>query len=523
LAGAAIMLAAAFLGTLDAAEPEPTRPSDGSAQRPNILFIMTDQQRYDGMGCHGGQAKTPNLDRLATGGVDFRQFFTQAPTCVVSRCNLFTGRYSHSHRNRQNNACLEKYEVHLFKALKQAGYYLGYIEKNHLLAKEEFVNFDFKDLEEDRSRGGERAEYMRFWNQRVDRLGTVGSWASSVFHDYDPKLTDTYLSRQSAVRFLREAPKDRPFCLCVSFDDPHAPHLALAKYKEVYPLDKIRLPEVPPGVLDQKAPRFKIKQQAQGSLRATDEDKRRYLAVYYAMISWVDENVGEILRTLDTTGRRRDTIIVFTSDHGDFNFEYGMCKKDLILLDCLLHVPCIISWEGHLKPRAVHSTLVEQVDVMPTLLELCGLEIPFGCQGKSLVPIARGETKTHKDVIHGEICPPDYRNPYKTYEEFIADWNKYHTTRGHLLCWSANFNVPGDFCKSIRTHEWKYIWYADGFEELYDLRRDPHEWVNLARQPEFRSKAAEMKMRLLEWNVLSEDPLDPMWHQEHLRKYNRWK
>ena len=109
---------------------------------------------------------------------------------MPSRCNLFTGRYSHCHQNRQNNAWLAKHEVHLFKALKQTGYYLGYIEKNHLLAKEEFVNFDFKDLEEDRSRGGERAEYMRFWKQRLDRLGTVGSWASSVFHDYDPKLTE---------------------------------------------------------------------------------------------------------------------------------------------------------------------------------------------------------------------------------------------------------------------------------------------------------------------------------------------
>ena len=219
----------------------------------------------------------------------------------------------------------------------------------------------------------------------------------------------------------------------------------------------------------------------------------------------------------------RDTIIVFTSDHGDFNFDYGMCKKDLILLDCLLHVPCIMAWEGHLKPRVVDSTMVEQVDVVPTLLELCGIEIPFGCQGKSLVPIARGETKTHKDVVYGEVCPPDYRNPYKTYEAFIADWNKYHTTRGHPLCWQANFNVPGDFCKAIRTTNWKYIWYADGFQELYDLRHDPREWINLASRAEFRTKAAEMKMRLLEWNALSEDPLDPEWHQRHVRKYDLWR
>ena len=268
------------------------------------------------------------------------------------------------------------------------------------------------------------------------------------------------------MRFLRATPKDRPFCLCVSFVDPHPPQLAPAKFKELYPLEKIRLPEMPAGVLDGKHPRFKIKQEAQGSLRAGDDDRRRYLAAYYGAISWVDENVGEILKTLDATGRRRDTIVVFTSDHGDFNFDYNMCLKDLVLLDSLLHVPCIIAWDGHIHPRVVDATLVEEVDVMPTLLELCGVEVPFGCQGKSLVPLLSGRTNTHKDVVHAEVCPPDYRDPYKTYDEFIADWNKYHTTRGHILCWTANFNVPGDYCKAIRTPQWKYIWYADGFEEL---------------------------------------------------------
>ena len=198
--------------------------------------------------------------------------------------------------------------------------------------------------------------------------------------------------------------------------------------------------------------------------------------------------MGEILKALDATGRRQDTIIVFTSDHGDFDFEYNMCKKDLVLLDCLLHVPCIIAWDGHIKPRVVDSTMVEEIDVMPTLLDLCGVEIPFGCQGKSLGPVLRGQTKTHKDAVHAEICPPYFRNPYKTYDEFIAAWNKYHLTRGHLLCWSANYNVPGDFCKAIRTADWKYIWYADGFQELYDLRRDPHEWTNLAQRADYRTQ-----------------------------------
>ncbi len=91
------------------------------------------------------------------------------------------------------------------------------------------------------------------------------------------------------------------------------------------------------------------------------------------------------------------------------------------------------------------------------------------------------------------------------------------------MCWTANFNVPGDYCKAIRTTDWKYIWYADGFQELHDLRRDPHEWTNLALRTEYRRQAVAMKMQLLEWNALTEDPLDQEWHQRHMQKYDRWK
>jgi arylsulfatase A-like enzyme len=482
---------------------------------------MTDQQRYDAMSCHGGMARTPYLDRLAAEGIDFQAFYSHCPVCVPSRCCLFTGRYPHAHRVRQNHARLERHEVHLFKALKQVGYTLGYVEKNHLLTDDEFANFDHVDLKNHRSYEGARAAYGEFVQARRQRLRSVGSWASAVFHDFDPRLTDPYLSRQSAIEFLDRAPADRPFCLAVSFSDPHVPHLALSKYREVYPLDQIPVPRAPEGVLDGKAPRFVIKQRAQGALEASEEDVRRYLAVYYAMISWVDENVGAILAALEKNGQRENTIVVFSADHGDFNFDYNMCKKDLVLLDALLHVPFLLSWPGHISPRVVAQAMVEQVDVFPTLLELCEVEIPFGCQGRSLVPLIEGQAAQHKDVVYAEICPPHHRNPYPTYEAFIAAWHEGHDTPGHPLYRSAPFNVPGDYTKAIRTRTWKYIWY-DGFEELYDLERDPHEWVNLALRDAYRARCTEMKERLFEWHALTEDPLDQMWHRRHLVQYDRW-
>jgi arylsulfatase len=494
-----------------------------NARQPNILFIMTDQQRYDALSCHGGQAITPHLDRLTALGGDFARFFTQSPVCVPSRRNLFTGRTQVA-RGYEHSQGLSPTEIHLFKALKQAGYHLGYVGKNHLLAESEFKNFDLVQIgEKDRANDPDRQAYVALHMQQLARLGTVGSWASSCFYDLDPQTSDTYLRRASAIEYLQNVPADRPFCLTVSFSDPHVPHLAPAKFKDWYPLDKIRVPECPPDVLDHKAPRFTIKQAAQKVHAATDEDRRTYLAVYWAMISWVDENIGAILAALDATGRRQDTIIVFTADHGDFGWDYGMVKKDLVLLDLLLHVPCVMVWDGQIDPCVMRDTLAEQIDVMPTLLELCGVTVPVGCQGQSLAPLLRGRATTHKDAVYAEACNPDSRNPYQTYEKFLGDWTAHHDKPGHLLTWTANFNVPGDFTRSVRTADWKYIRYGSGFEELYDLRRDPQEFVNLAPRPEHRQTCAGLKAQMERWAQQSVDPRDAATRARDAAKYDLWE
>ena len=494
----------------------------GATARPNILFVMTDQQRYDAMSCHGGPAITPNLDRLAARGADFGQFFTQAPTCIPSRHNLFTGRTQVA-RGYGKGYALPRHEIHLYKALKQAGYHLGYIGKNHLLEDDEFRNFDFVRRDEKEQAGHpERQAYVAMKKERHARLSDVGAWASSYFHDLDPKASETFIRRENAIEYLRNAPRDRPFCLTVSFNDPHAPHVAPAKFRDVYPLDKIQLPECPPDALDQKAPRYRIKRAAQQVDAATNEDRRLYLAVYYSMVSWVDENVGAILDALDATGRRRDTIVVFTADHGDFNWEYGMVKKDLVLLDALLRVPFLIAWDGRIAPRVARDAFAEQIDVVPTLLELCGLEAPAGCQGRSLAPLLRGGPDAHKDAVFAQSCAPDSRNPYRTYEAFIADWQAHHDKPDHLLTWTARYNVPGDFTRSVRTADWRYVWYIDGFEELYDSRRDPREQVNLALRPEHRATCDALKARMDEWVRQSADPRDAAARARDAAAFDRW-
>lgn len=494
-------------------------------KQPNILFIMTDQQRFDAMSCHGGQAITPFLDQLAATGADVHQFFTQTPVCVPSRQNLFSGRYQTARDGE--SGLLQPHEIHLFKALKQAGYYLGYTGKNHLLEGQEFDNFDFSDLDQPMRRETNQSEARQAFQCLQQQSGAMlepkGSWASGCFFEGDPTAMDSYLIRESAIQCIQQAPADRPFCLTVSFLDPHVPHVAPAKFRDWYPLENITLPSYPPDVLDQKAPRFKLKQRGQRMELATDEGLKRYLQVYWSMISWVDEQVGAIWNALKQTGRDRDTIIVFTADHGDFACDYRMAKKDLVLLDVLLNVPCLFVWPGHIAPSTITGTLSEQIDVVPTLLDLCDIPIPVGCQGQSMKPLLAGETTAHKDTVNLEVCRPDSHNPFASYEEFYASWEKHHAHPGHLLSWSSSFNIPGDYSRGIRTQEWKYIWYGDEFEELYDLRNDPHEFVNLAQLPEHRPRCAEMNAQMWQtvqdisdWRPIAE-------RVQENAKYDRWK
>ncbi len=481
---------------------------------PNLLFIMTDQQRYDALGANGNDViHTPHLDALARGGANLQQYFTNCPVCVPSRCTMFTGRYPHAHRVRENHNLLEcGREMHLFRVLKQAGYAIGYSGKNHLLEQAETANFDFwaGDVKDD----SRITEWYANYRKSLAAEGKPEIWRAGAFHDFPIEATRTGKTAGAGMRFLRERDRTKPFALCVSFSDPHVPHLAPRKYEQLYPLDKLELHPWRAEEMADKPRRYHIKWRAQKADRADDAGRRHYMAVYYAMLSFVDEMVGSLLAELDAQGIANDTLVVFTTDHGDFCFEHNMCKKDLVLLDSLLHVPFLLRWPGRIAPQNLRETLVEQVDVMPTLLELMGIETPFGVQGRSFAACLRGERAAHKDAVCAEICPPWLYNPFADY----AAMERHHGS------WEATpINVIGDFTKSIREAHWRYIWYATGEEELYDHRADPHELHNLAGAPEYAGERTRLKLRLLEWCARSEDPLDPLSIRQLQAKYAGWK
>ena len=447
---------------------------------PNILWIMTDQQRADALGSVASWMHTPNLDRLSVEGAHIRTMFAQSPVCVPSRVNFVTGRYPHSHRNRENNARVGPGEPHMFRVLKAAGYTLGMIGKNHMFYEEELVNLDIDrthvELEGDWDTPEGQA-YQAHLAEGRRALGEEGCWTAS-FHDFPEELTRTHRTGAAAVETLQQLDPSQPFCLWVSFADPHVPHTAPQRFAHLYPLEEMPVPAEVSAAEDEaevrgKPARQAIKRSAQGMIGIPEEGFRRYVAVYSAMISFVDEWIGKILDALSARGLVDDTIVVFVSDHGDFRGEHGMVKKDLLLYDCLLNVPCILRYPGKIRPQVVTDALAEQIDLYPTLMDYLALDTPKGIQGRSLRPLLEGEVTQVHDAVYAEICPPLFRNPYKAPDEFRLAWETYHASEGHPLQWTASYNVPGDYIKSIRTPDRRYVWYANGEEELYDLTLDP--------------------------------------------------
>lgn len=484
---------------------------------------MTDQQRFDALSCHGGWIQTPHLDRLAAEGVDLRGHFAQAPVCVPSRCSLFSGRYGHGHGVLENDGRLGAHEAHLFKVLRQQGYHLTYSGKNHLLPESEMIaNFDGYD-----SHGPERAEepnraaYLALERRSMKKLFSGNSHDSGEYHDFPDEVTGSGVIAAETKRHLRAAPADQPWCVVTSFSDPHVPHLAPRRFESLYSQEAIPLPEWDESELNSKHPRVRVKRGAQGSATADEADRRRYLSIYGSMCSFVDELIGGIVATLRERPDAARTMIVFVSDHGDFCWHHGLVKKDLLLYDDLLHVPTLIHWPEQLQPQVIRQTLSEHVDILPTILELAGIVPPPVCQGRSLVPLLRGETASHRDEIHAEVCYPEMRSAYRSAQEFRAAWEADQLSGGPLAN-SAPFNVPGDHTKCVRTTRWKYIWFGDGFEELYDVQEDPDEAHNLAAEPEFTAVINDLRKRLADWLRVTADDRSESDRQEVINAYDQW-
>ena len=493
--------------------------ASASAQdKPNILFLMTDQQRWDCVGANGNKLiQTPNMDRLAARGANFTHAFVSSPVCVPSRISFFTGRYAHAHRNRVNYTPLDAREILMQARFQDAGYRTAVVGKLHYFppTKEHALQtgFDVVELHDGVSRTDLWSDYVRWWRANDSEHGQTKNYRAlakgiepgkNPFRSLiDTQFTDTaWTGDRSRVQLKELAALDEPFFLHVSFWKPHSPFEIGPPYDSLYDDIEIPLPEqfTDADLAKLPLPVQKLAMRAGGKARLTSREQLQWIyRSYYGAITHVDHEIGLLLDALQATGEADNTLIVFSSDHGDQLLEHGIMGKNCFF-DASVRVPFMVSLPGRIPP-ANHDELIETIDLMPTLLELIGVPEPVECQGRSFAPLIAdmGRDYTPHDAVFSENVIPEVIN-----------------SGGLDLPFEKGKGVDGirhPDAKMVRTERWKYCYYVDGDAELYDLREDPHEMTNLAGRAELREVEQELRTRILDWLITSDetDQIAPRW------------
>lgn len=464
-------------------------------KRPNILWLCTDQQRYDTIHALGNTyIDTPNLDKLCSEGVAFKNNYCQNPICTPSRASFLSGRYPsaiNANINGANN--LPEHCTLITKRLQDAGYYCGLFGKLHITSA-------WGDYEE-RMADGYQEFYLQhasghhLWsdhNPYVDWLKEKGVDYHDIFttdekHDYSwyredapIELRQTAWLRDSAIDFIRKHKDDaQPWLLSVNCFDPHPPYDAP---KEL--VDKYLARNLPDPIynendieLDKKLSNFFF----QSSAKSVSDVTRRQKASYYAMVEIVDRHYGQIIAALDEMGLREDTVVIFHSDHGEMLGDHGLTHKGCRFYEGLVHVPLIISQPGRIAQGKMYEGLTELTDVAPTIAQLCGVEMP-DAHGRSLLPVLEGKEYTPRVFARTEY--------YDTLEEDPT----YDGLRSEGEITFDDSKGKGSYASMYFDGQYKLnVYHGIDFGELYDIKNDPEEHHNLWDDPAY----TQIKMKLL--------------------------
>lgn len=448
---------------------------------PNIIFIICDQMRADAIGATGNSnARTPNLDKLAANGVLFRNNFGNNPVCLPSRVSMFSGLYPSQNgvlHNKHKGEWL-RFEGSLPWFFKKAGYRTAYVGKNHTYVKSELENFDFVSI-----RGREEC---RAYSKYVPP-----NWHSDIFwpeEDCNPGK-----NTREAVEFIDQSSPVEPFFLHVSYFDPHPPYMAPSKYTSRYNSDEMELPAYFDPV--KLGDRLAQHQKALHYDRISETDLKETLRYYHASVEWgVDHQVGEILQALERKGISDNTILVFTSDHGDFMGEYHMVRKGMFHYDALLHVPLIWYAPGHIKKGLSLDHMTQNVDIFPTLLDIAGMEIPDHLAGRSLKNILLGnqpiddEFIVYASAVYGDLPERYWENP-EPY--FNPDSDVPFHSRVEIITWTSQYRTV-----MARTRNWKLILSESQKPELYKMDGGHVEKENLYGKSQYKMISQRLEQNI---------------------------
>jgi arylsulfatase len=472
--------------------PSPSRKSNGEPM-PNILWICTDQQRFDTIqGLSNPIVKTPNLEKFMHDSVTFTNAFVQTPICSPSRGSFLTGRYPHVTSLRANGQRIRPSERLVPRILADYEYTCGLAGKLHLSPC-------FGGRVEDRIDDGYEVFHWSHdisdqwpgrndWYVWLERQGIKLPKFPAQQHVWgmpiDPKYSQTAWCADMAIQFMRQQTVFNPWMFSCNIFQPHHPFYPTAEYLSHYDPAKMPDPAYREGELANK-PIFQTVDH-NGAYAGTDisfaktsaEEHRMVTAAYYAMIEQVDTEVGRMLQVLEETGQADNTIVIFMSDHGEMLGDHGIYLKGPYFYDCLTRVPLMIRWPGRFKQGTKVDALVELVDLAPTLLEAAGIPVSSGMQGRSLMPLLMGQTSEHRDSVYIEYLDAN-----------------------------AAYAIP-PMLSSVRTREWKLtLCDKPRSGELYDLQKDPGEFTNLWNDPHHKDAQEVMLQNLVARMIETTDPL----------------
>lgn len=480
--------------------------------RPNVIVVMTDALRATALGLHGNPVvRTPHLERLAAEGVTFEWTYCANPSCVPSRVSFLTGRYPHTTRSRVNFVMLQDGETTFPQELTASGYQLALTGKNHAYPETgpNSVHGVF-DWMYEVSHGGplrptpdpEIREYKKFLRGLfVDNVKHLGEPWYPAPTPFRPEVCNTYQTVEGALTYLRDAARE-PFFLWCSIPEPHTPFTAPEPYATMYDPAAIELPPNYRDDLTTKPTPHLITHLAQRMDTEPEERVRQGLAMYYGMINFVDDQVGRLIRHLEETGLAERTLVIFTADHGEYVGEHGMISKSHQLYDALMRVPLICWWPGTIPGGRRVEHLMEQIDVAPTVLDLCGVPPPPGMQARSFASLLLGGDYAPREAVFAESGLEGEPTTLDEARALIDQELHYH--------WGGRPAGWRDRAKMIRTQRWKYVHYLSGQAELYDMEADPWEMTNLATDPAYAEVIHGFWRQLLDWEIRTEDTL-PVW------------
>ncbi|UCG31858.1 MAG: sulfatase-like hydrolase/transferase [Phycisphaerales bacterium] len=428
-------------------------PSAGG-ERPNVIFILTDDQAPNTLGIEGNPIiRTPELDRLAGEGAYFSRAYVPIPQCAPSRAAILTGLYPHQNGVLRNeDASLRPDAVTFSRLFKQNGYACGLVGKWHL-GKEDLPQAGFEDLWVTLPLPGEYHDPQLWVNKRL--VQTEG-YLTDILTDH-------------AISFV-EKHVDRAFLLWLAYKAPHVP--ARAPPDPAFAYDAADM-VLPPSSADDLSAKPAAQRDSNGHAlyREVGEDEiRRRLSLYYARISSIDHNVGRLVDRLKELGLDERTLIIFMSDNGVLYGEHQLLRKGAFFYEEVVRSPLIMCWPGRIEPGTRIDALVSSLDLFPTLCAAVDIPTPEGLAGKELWPLLQSRVSSVHDALFFE---------YEATEKPVT-------------------MVP---VRGLVTARHKYTKYLEDGEELYDLQVDVHEMRNLIDDPGSRELADRLRAELGAWRT----------------------